>query len=52
MGRFSIMGELFRFMLHRRAWWLIPLVVALLIVALLILVGESSVFAPFIYPLF
>jgi len=50
------MGELLReywqFLKQRKKWWLIPLVVLLLAIGALILLGESSVLAPFIYPLF
>ncbi len=52
MGRASILVELLQFLVERKAWWLTPIVVVLLLVAVLIFVGQSSAVAPFIYPLF
>lgn len=52
MGRASILVELLQFLVERKAWWLTPIVVVLLLVGVLIFVGQSSAVAPFIYPLF
>ena len=45
-------GELFSFLWRRKRFWLIPFVVMLLLVGVLILVGEVTGVAPFIYTLF
>ena len=45
-------GELLEFLWVRRLWWLIPFVVTLLLVAGLLLVGQATGVAPFIYTLF
>ena len=45
-------GELFRFLWARKLWWLVPFVSVLLLVAVLLLVGEATGVAPFIYTLF
>lgn len=51
-GGASTIRELFAFLRARKAWWLVPFVATLLIVALLLLVGEATGIAPFIYTLF
>jgi hypothetical protein len=51
-GGASTVRELFAFLGARKAWWLVPFVATLLLVALLLLVGEATGIAPFIYTLF
>jgi hypothetical protein len=46
----KLLGELFAFAKANKAWWLIPLIIAFLLIALLIVAGEGA--APFIYTLF
>ena len=50
--KFSIAGELLKFLWVAKLWWLTPLVVVLLIFGLLIVVGSSTGVGPFIYTLF
>lgn len=45
-------GELMQFLWQRKLWWMIPFVATLLIVAVLLLVGQTTGVAPFIYTLF
>lgn len=45
-------GELFQFLWSHRMWMLIPFVTTLLLVAVLLLVGQATGIAPFIYTLF
>ncbi len=45
-------AELVRFLWSRRLWWLIPFVATLLLVGLVVLVGQATGIAPFIYTLF
>ena len=45
-------GELFGFLWERKLWWMIPFVATLLLVAALLLVGQATGVAPFIYTLF
>lgn len=47
-----LLAELWQFMRVRKRFWLLPILLALLIVALILVVTESSVIAPFIYALF
>ena len=48
----STVGELLHFLWARKLWWLIPFVVTLLLVGGLLLVGQATGVAPFIYTLF
>lgn len=48
----SFLGEIFSFLKERKAWWLVPVVVLLLLVGVLIIFSQSSVLSPFIYALF
>jgi hypothetical protein len=53
LSRLSVLGGLFGFMMQgSRKYWLLPLVIALLVVVVAIAFGGTSVLAPFIYPLF
>jgi len=47
----GLLREYWDFLLHNKKWWLIPIVVALLLVGVLIVFGGSAA-APFIYTLF
>lgn len=49
--RSSILGEIWGFMKENKKWWLLPLVMALLVLGLLVLLSGSGL-APFIYTLF
>lgn len=51
-GGADTVGELFQFLWARRLWWLIPFVAVLLLVAVLLIVGQVTGVAPFIYTLF
>jgi hypothetical protein len=45
-------GELMQFLWQRKLWWMIPFVFTLLVVGVLLLVGQTTGVAPFIYTLF
>jgi uncharacterized protein DUF5989 len=45
-------GELLRFFIQNKRWWLVPMIAILLVLGVIILVAESSAIAPFIYALF
>jgi len=47
----GLLAEYWEFLLHNKKWWLIPIVVALLLVGVLVIFGGSAA-APFIYTLF
>lgn len=48
----TFIGEFWRFLLHNRKWWLIPIIVTLLLVAVLFFVAGSGGAGPLIYTLF
>ena len=48
----SIFKEFILFIKNRKAWWIAPIIILLLIVGLVIILGQSSTLSPFIYSLF
>jgi hypothetical protein len=48
----NIIFELWDFLKARKAWWLLPIILMLLLVGVLIIFGQSSAVSPFIYALF
>lgn len=49
----DFLKDLFQFMMERKKWWLVPIILALLLLgALLLFVESSPAVAPFIYPMF
>jgi Family of unknown function (DUF5989) len=47
----TFIGEFWQFLRHNKKWWLIPIIVTLLLVAVLILFAGTGA-APFVYTLF
>ena len=52
MGKWSIIKEFWNFLMHRKKWWLAPVIIFLVLLGALIIFTESSAVAPFIYTLF
>ena len=48
----SFLGEMWNFLKVRKAWWLTPIVVMLLLIGAIMIFGQSSTLSPFIYALF
>lgn len=48
----SLLGEVWDFLKVRKAWWLAPIIIMLILVGTLIIFGQSSALSPFIYALF
>jgi competence protein ComGC len=48
----SIFRDIWGFLKHRKKFWLTPIIIVLLLVGVLLVLGGSSVIAPFIYTLF
>lgn len=46
------MKDLWLYMKERRKFWLLPVLIILLLLGILIVLGGSSAFAPFIYTIF
>jgi hypothetical protein len=51
-GGLDTIRELFQFLWARKLWWLVPFVAVLLVTAVLLIVGQVTGIAPFIYTLF
>ncbi len=45
-----LLREFLSFAIHHKAWWIIPIAIILLLMALVIFIGQST--APFLYPVF
>lgn len=44
--------EIWDFLRVRKVWWLTPIIIMLVLVAILIIFGQSSAVSPFVYALF
>jgi uncharacterized membrane protein len=51
-NKFGIAGELLTFLWEAKLWWMIPMVLALLVLGIVIAFGTSTGVGPFIYTLF
>lgn len=47
----GLLREYWDFLRHNKKWWLVPIIVALLLVGVLVILGGTAA-APFIYTLF
>jgi hypothetical protein len=52
MGKLELISEFWRFLKHRKKWWLGPIIVILVLLGALLVLTETSAVAPFIYTLF
>lgn len=52
MSKLSILRELWDFLKVRKKWWLTPVAIVLVLLGALIVLGQGSAAAPFIYTLF
>jgi hypothetical protein len=50
--RMGIVGELLSFLWKRKLWWLLPMILAIVVLGLLLVFAQASPVAPFIYTLF
>ena len=51
VNKMRTVGELFGFFGKRR-WWILPIVVVVVLLGVLLIVGEATSLAPFIYTMF
>ena len=47
----EFLKDMYQFLMERKKWWLLPIILALLILGLLLIFAESSAVAPFVYPM-
>jgi hypothetical protein len=52
MAKLRIIKEYFSFLRENKKWWLLPIVIAFLLLGLLIVLTKGSALAPFIYTIF
>jgi hypothetical protein len=52
MSKLGLLREFGAYMRERKKWWLLPIVVAMLIVGFLLVFAQGSALAPFIYTIF
>lgn len=50
--RLGVAGELLSFFARNKRWWLLPVILVVLFSAMLIVLGQTSALAPFVYALF
>jgi hypothetical protein len=50
-ARTSLAAEFWDFLKHNKKWWLLPILVVLVLIAVLVALGSTGA-APFIYPMF
>ncbi len=48
----SVPREIWLYLRVRKKWWLLPIVLALVLLGVLLLTAESSPLAPFLYTVF
>lgn len=48
----EFLKDLWKFLLQRKKFWLLPIILVLLLLGVLIVIGGGSAVAPFIYTLF
>ncbi|MBU1118957.1 hypothetical protein KKH43_03695 [Patescibacteria group bacterium] len=48
----SLIGEIWDFLRIKKAWWMTPVIIMIVLVGLLLIFGQSSALSPFIYALF
>ena len=50
-GQAGPVREFLDFLRYNKKWWITPIVIVLLLVAILVILGGNPAIAPFIYPL-
>jgi hypothetical protein len=52
VDRLAVLGDFVRLVIQGGRWWLAPILVVLGVVIVLVVIAQTSVIAPFLYPLF
>lgn len=50
--KFSIVKELMNYLWSNKLWWAMPIIFIIFILMIILLFGQSTGLAPFIYPIF
>lgn len=48
----SLTREIWEYMRHRRKWWLLPIILAMVTLGAILVFAQGSALAPFIYTIF
>ena len=48
----DLLSDLIKFMMERKKFWLIPMILVLLLIGLIVVMAGGSAIAPFIYTIF
>ncbi len=48
----ELISDLWMFLKERKKFWMLPIIIFLMVIGFMIILGESSVIAPFIYTIF
>lgn len=48
----EFLSDLWKFMMARKKWWLLPIILVILLIGALVIFAESSAVGSFIYTLF
>lgn len=48
----DLIKDLWSFLNERKKWWLLPIVIVLVLLGALLVLGQGSALAPFIYTVF
>jgi hypothetical protein len=52
MSKAQVLIQLWQLMKHSKKYWLLPVIIALVLVGVLVVATQSSALAPFVYALF
>jgi hypothetical protein len=52
MKTLSIVPEIWAFLKVRKKWWLLPVLLAMVLLGVVLVAGQTSALAPFIYTIF
>jgi hypothetical protein len=52
MSKFKIILDIFSFLGENKKWWLFPIVMMLILLGAILVLGQGSAIAPFVYTLF
>jgi len=52
MSKKKLLGKFVGFLKVRKAWWLIPIILMVILIGIVIIFGRSDALSPFMYGLF
>jgi len=52
MGKFALANDVWLFLRQNKKYWLLPIIIAFILMGALLIFAQSSALAPFIYSVF